>query len=48
MVYQGWTADEANREMRSYHFYRIYSRDEVFLKNLDIPRLREIINKIKN
>ena len=48
MVYQGWTADEAIREMRSYHFYRIYSRDEVFLKNLDIPRLREIINKIKN
>ena len=47
MVYQGWTADEAIREMRAYHFYRIYSRDEIFLKNLDVRRLREMIKKVE-
>ena len=48
MVYQGWTPEEAVREMRTYGFYRIYSRDEWFLKNLDLARLRELIKSIKN
>lgn len=43
MVYQGWTPEEAVREMRVYGFYRVYWRDEWFLKNLDLPRLRKII-----
>jgi tyrosine-protein phosphatase SIW14 len=46
MAYQGWTADEAIREMRAYRFYRVYSRDEIFLKNLDVPHLREIIKQL--
>ena len=45
MVYQGWTPEEAVREMRVYGFYRLYSRDEWFLKNLDLPRLRKIITQ---
>jgi len=45
MVYQGWTPEEAVREMRVYGFYRVYWRDEWFLKNLDLPRLRKIINQ---
>ena len=48
MVYQGWTPEEAVREMRTYGFYRIYSRDEWFLKNLDLARLRELVKSIKN
>jgi protein tyrosine/serine phosphatase len=47
MVYQGWTPEEAVREMRAYGFYRIYSRDEWFLKNLDLVRLRELIKKVE-
>ena len=47
MVYQGWTADEAIREMRAYHFDRVYYRDEWFLKNLDVPHLREVIKEVE-
>jgi protein tyrosine/serine phosphatase len=47
VVYQGWTPEEAVREMRIYGFYRVYSRDEWFLKNLDLARLRELIKKVE-
>jgi tyrosine-protein phosphatase SIW14 len=47
MVYQGWTPEEAVREMRTYGFYRVYARDEWFLKNLDLARLRELIKKVE-
>lgn len=43
MVYQGWTPEEAVREMRIFGFYRIWSRDEWFLKNLDLVRLKRMI-----
>jgi len=43
MIYQGWTPEEAVREMRVYGFYRVWSRDERFLKNLDLARLRQLI-----
>ena len=43
MIYQGWTPEEAVREMRVYGFYRVWSRDEWFLKNLDLARLRQLI-----
>ncbi|HST31376.1 MAG TPA: protein-tyrosine phosphatase family protein [Chthoniobacterales bacterium] len=46
MVYQGWTPEEAVREMRVYGFYRIFARDEWFLKNLDLIRLRGIIKQL--
>ena len=45
MVYQGWTPEEAVHEMRVYGFYRVYWRDEWFLKNLDLPHLRKIITQ---
>ena len=48
IVYQGWTAEEAVREMRTYGFYRVWARDEWFLKNLDLSRLRQLIKGIKN
>jgi protein tyrosine/serine phosphatase len=47
MVYQGWTPEEAVREMRTYGFYRIWARDEWFLKNLDLARLRKLIASAK-
>ena len=43
MVYQGWTPEEAVREMRAYGFYRVFARDEWFLKKLDLVRLRTMI-----
>src|SRR5689334_21022376 len=46
MVYQGWTPEEAVREMRAYGFYRVFARDEWFLKNLDLTRLRAMIKQL--
>jgi len=47
IVYQGWTPEEAVREMRAYHFARAYSRVEWFLKNLDVPRLKKLIEELQ-
>jgi tyrosine-protein phosphatase SIW14 len=47
MVYQGWTPEEAVREMRAYHFARAYSRVEWFLKNLDVPRLKKLMEEVE-
>ena len=47
MVYQGWTPEEAVREMRMYRFYRIYYRDEWFLKNLDVGKFRKVIAQVE-
>jgi len=46
IVYQGWTPEEAVREMRAYHFARPYSRVEWFLKNLDVPRFTKLIEEL--
>src|SRR5947209_11141583 len=46
MVYQGWTPEEAVREMRAYGFYRVFARDEWFLKKLDLVRLRTMIKRL--
>ena len=47
MVYQGWTAEEAVREMRTYRFYRAFYRDEWFLKNLDVAKFRKVITEVE-
>ena len=47
MVYQGWTPEEAIREMRTYRFYRAFYRDEWFLKNLDVAKLRKVITEVE-
>jgi len=45
MTFEGWTAEEAIREMRDYHFNRIWVLNEPFLRRLDVARLRELVDR---
>jgi len=45
VTFEGWTAEEAIREMRDYHFNRIWVLNEPFLRRLNVVRLRELVDR---
>jgi len=45
MTFEGWTAEEAIREMRDYHFNRIWVLNEPFLRRLNVAHLRELVDR---
>lgn len=45
MVFEGWSADDAIHEMFDFRFHPFWFYNPVFLKNLDVERIRRLMTR---